>query len=371
MAARTTSNLTAGERIWLVSPAYAKTLEGIVPGGSLTNGAYGEVKKLVGHLSDILQSVTESPDHLDEVAKEYAQAIRDHLAEIVGIVAAFIMAEALSAFLAATPTGVGQIAAVIIQLALAAFGAAGMVQSAVDAVQHASQWLTLAWTADGKANQIAAASREFLKMLVSVAMAALAYAGVKANMGKALTIANSIPVTGMPALAVAGGRTRGVGGAATMEGVQVGVPSPAGPLGTAMSVGTGGSGSGGATARTRAIQTAAELEKRIEALGDEALMERLQKVDLDAVDVLEQMKKIERDVSIAEEGPWRGTGMEPGLPERPTPGKGEPARFSSGKFAHENLERLRKELGTSMVPPEYAAQLKSGEIISVDKLPDT
>ena len=224
--------LVAGHRIWLVSPAYAHAVEGVVPDGSLTNGAYAKVKRFVQHVVDIIKSVTQSPHYFGEIAGEYAQAIRDHLPEIIGIVAGFIAAEAASAFLAATPTGVGQIAAVLIQLALSAFGAAGMVEAGVEALKHASQWLTLAWTAKGKDEQLGAASREFLRMLVSIAMAALAYTGVKGNLAKAVKIAQAMPPAGMvPALAGAGGRggTMAVAG----EGVKLGVPSPAGPAGTA------------------------------------------------------------------------------------------------------------------------------------------
>jgi hypothetical protein len=224
--------LVAGHRIWLVSPAYAHAVEGVVPDGSLTNGAYAKVKRFVQHVVDIIKSVTQSPHYFGEVAGEYAQAIRDHLPEIIGIVAGFIAAEAASAFLAATPTGVGQIAAVLIQLALSAFGAVGMVEAGVEALKHAGQWLTLAWTAKGKDEQLGAASREFLRMLVSIAMAALAYTGVKGNLGKAIKIAQAMPPAGMvPALAGAAGR---VGPTAVAgEGVKLGVPSPAGPLGTA------------------------------------------------------------------------------------------------------------------------------------------
>jgi hypothetical protein len=222
--------LIAGHRIWLVSPAYAKALESVVPSGSLTGGAVAKVKRFIGHLEDILRSVTESRHHLDEVGGEYAQAIRDHLPEIAGIVAAFIVAEATSAFLAATPTGVGQIAAVIIQLALAAFGAAGVAQATVEAVKHASEWLTIAWTAKADEAKITAASKEFLRMLVSIAIAALSYLGVKSNYGNALKIANSMPTGGLPALALAGGgQLAGNTGAAT--GVLIG-PST-GSLGVA------------------------------------------------------------------------------------------------------------------------------------------
>lgn len=234
--------LVAGHRIWLVSPTYAHALEGIVPDGSLTNGAYAKVKRFVQHIEDIVQSVTESRNHFGEVAGEYAQAIRDHMPEIIGIIAGFIVAEAASAFLAASPTGVGQIAAVVIQLGLAAFGAAGMVQAGIQALEHAERWLTLAWTAKGKGAQIAAASKEFLKMLVSLALAALAYVGVKGNLGKAAAIADSMP-TMMPAFAVAGGGQ--MGGSSAGTAVAAGVPTPFGPFGTAMAMSSDKHGEGG------------------------------------------------------------------------------------------------------------------------------
>ena len=222
--------LVSGHRIWLVSPAYARTLEGVVPDGSLTNGAVAKARRFAGHLLDILKSVAESRNHLDEVAGEFAQAIRDHMAEIVGIISAFILAESASAFLAATPTGVGQIAAVVIQLGLAAFGAAGMVEAGVQALGHADRWLTLAWTAEGKEAQIAAASKDFLRMVVALAMAALARSGVKGNMGRAAALADSMP-TMLPALAVAGGGEVGAGRAGAIA--TTGIPGPAGPFGTA------------------------------------------------------------------------------------------------------------------------------------------
>ena len=221
--------LLAGELIWLVSAPYAKSLQSVVPSGSLTGGAVAKARRFVGHIEDILLSVTESRHHFGEVAGEFAQAIRDHLPEIAGIVAAFIMAEATSALLAVTPTGVGQIAAVVIQLALAAFGAAGMVQAGAEAVKHASAWLTTAWTAGGKDDKIAAASVEFLKMLVSVAIAALSYLGVKGNLGNAVKIASSMPTGGLPAMALVGGGQ--MGGAGAGAGVLIG-PST-GSLGTA------------------------------------------------------------------------------------------------------------------------------------------
>jgi hypothetical protein len=235
--------LIAGHRIWLVSPAYAKALEAVVPSGSLTGGAVAKVKRFAGHFEDILHSVTRSPQHFGEVAGEYGQAIRDHLPEIVGIVAGFLMAEATSAFLAATPTGVGQIAAAVIQLGLSAFGAAGAIQAGAEALKHASEWLTIAWTAQGKDDRIAAASKEFLRMLVSIAVAALSALGAKANYGNALKIANSMPAGGLPALAVAGGGQ--LGGTGTATGVLLGPSTGSiGAAGNAMMQADNKNGSG-------------------------------------------------------------------------------------------------------------------------------
>jgi hypothetical protein len=251
--------LVSGHRIWLVSPAFARTLEGDVPDGSLTNGGYAKVKRFVGHIVDIVKSVTESPHHLGAVAGQYAQAIRDHLPEIIGIMAGFIAAEALSAFLAATPTGVGQIAAVVIQLALSAFGVSGMVQASIAAAGHAEAWLTTSWSANGKDAKITAASVEFLHMLVSIAMAALAYTGAKGNMGNAVSIAKSMPPIGMvPAMAVAetGGMRMpvpGTGGASAGAGVKLGLPGPQGAVGTAMAM--TGKPEGGAKGESSTVES--------------------------------------------------------------------------------------------------------------------
>ncbi len=258
--------LTAGHRIWLVSAPYAKALQSVVPSGSLTGGAVAKVKRFVGHIEDILRSVTESRHHFGEVAGEYAQAIRDHLPEIAGIVAAFIMAEATSAFLAATPTGVGQLAAIVIQLALAAFGAAGLVMASVEAVKHASQWLTLAWTANGKDESIAAASKEFLKMLVSVAMAALSYAGVKGNYGNALKIGNSMPTGGLPALAIAGGGQLG-GGAGAGAGVLVGPGTGALGVGGNAMMQSDKDGGGSGASEGQSASAKASREARVKELA--------------------------------------------------------------------------------------------------------
>jgi hypothetical protein len=219
--------LVAGHRIWLVSPAYARALEGAVPDGSLSNGAVAKAKRFAGHLEDLLASVTASPAFLDEVSGELAQSIRDHLAEIIGITAAFLLAESVSIAAAATPTGAGQLLAFLIQTLLAILGAAGMVEAAGAALTHGSQWMTLAWSAAGIDTKVAAASREFLRMLVALAMAALAYQGAKASAGKAASTLAAGGGTTMPALVT------GVSQVGAATGVRMGPPSPISGIGAA------------------------------------------------------------------------------------------------------------------------------------------
>jgi hypothetical protein len=216
--------LIAPHRIWLVSAEYAKTLENIVPSGSLTGGAVAKARRFAGHLQDILQSITESRNHYSEVVGEFAQAIRDHLGPIIGITAGFVMAEATSMFLATVPTGVSQAAAAIIQLALSAFGAAGMVEAGSDALKHGIAWLTLAWTAHAKTEAIAEASTEFLRMLVAIAVAALSYTGAKGNYRNALKIASKLPTDGLPAFAAVDSSS---GGSSTASVTSIGA-SPGG-----------------------------------------------------------------------------------------------------------------------------------------------
>jgi hypothetical protein len=181
------------------------------------------------------------------------------------------MAEATSAFLAATPTGVGQIAAVVIQLALAAFGAAAMVQAGVEAVRHAGAWLTIAWTARGKDDQIAAASVEFLQMLVSVAIAALAYVGVKGNLGNAVKIASSMPTGGLPAFAIAGGGQMG-SGAGAGTGVLIGPSTGSlGIAGNAMMQADDKNGAGTNHEGSRSQDPARELEEIEQKLESDEL----------------------------------------------------------------------------------------------------
>lgn len=226
--------LVAGKRIWLVSAPYALALEGEIPSGSLTGGAVAQARAALAHIDDLITSVTQAPQYFDEVAGEYADAIRAHLPEIIGITAAFIAAETASFFLAASPTGVGQAAAALIQLALAAFGVTAAAQSAAGALTHAEKWLTLAWGAKGEPEALAEASREFLRMLVMIATTALALMGAKANLGRGLKIADALTIT-PPGIGV--GPSLALPGAGTMPGgltVTPGSIATAGPVSMAL-----------------------------------------------------------------------------------------------------------------------------------------
>lgn len=287
--------LVAGHRIWLVSSQYAKALQSVVPSGSLTGGAVAKVKRFVGHIEDILRSVSESRHHLDEVAGEYAQAIRDHEATIVGIVCGFIAAEAISAFAAASPTGVGQVVAMVIQLALSAFGAAGMVEAGYQALEHGSVWLNTAWTAKGNEAKIVAASKEFLKMLVAIAMAALSFFGARGNFRNLVKIGGATPTGSLPAFATGFGSIPG--GAKAGAGVAIGAgPGPgAFGVGGAMMVKHEADASGGGSSQhsppeADPSQARARLEPHLGKISPEAARELGRLSRLDQV-LLEQLAR--------------------------------------------------------------------------------
>ncbi|MHA7633420.1 AHH domain-containing protein [Corallococcus sp. M7] len=187
--------LVAGERIWLVSIAFANQLQGIVSSGSITHEAMVQARKAARHLEDVITSVRQADQFFGEVTGQYGKAILDNWLEISAMVVGFIAAEALSTFLAATPTGVGQLAAALIQLGLAAFGAHGLIEAGGEALKHAQLWLSQAWEANGLPEKLEEASKSFLRMLVSIAMAALALMGVKTNAGRGLRLMTSVRIT--------------------------------------------------------------------------------------------------------------------------------------------------------------------------------
>ncbi|WP_235216565.1 hypothetical protein [Archangium violaceum] len=247
------------KRIWLVSPAFAKTLEGVVPSGSLTSGRVADLKELAAAIErgvkriaqavvDVLKSITDAPKYIDEILREDAEVIRENLEQILGVIALFLLAEGVSALLASTPTLIGQLVAIGIQLVLAALGAAALAEGLVTAATHGAEWLRLAIHANGRPEHIALASKELLRMLQAIALAALSYMGVKGNWNKALKLGNSLPPPSAMAVAIAPNGTRVVVGIARpITGVTIGPSGVSGPLGTASAVKMKGEKGGGSS----------------------------------------------------------------------------------------------------------------------------
>jgi hypothetical protein len=359
--------LHAGHRIWLVSAEFAKSLEGVVPSGSFTGGAIAKAKRFAGHVQDILHSVTESRRYLGEVAGDYAQAIREHENAIIGIVAGFLAAEALSAFLAAVPTGVTQIVAVVIQLALSAFGAAGMVEAGAAALQHGAAWLEGAWIADGNPEKVAAASREFLKMLVSLAMAALSYLGAKGNYSNALKIASSMPTGGLPALAVVGGRQMGGTGAQTSAwiGPSTGSLGVGGAMMSKAEGEGGGSSSESGSTRSDPAKELEDIKKKLESpeqlSGKEKKALRARKRELQ-----EQLGQTPEETSERRSGQDEGAGHSGPEHSDQTTGKGSKVDLEAVR--HRPAQELIS--GSLKRSPSYATELAErtvGELLELQQ----
>ncbi|WP_434300763.1 hypothetical protein [Corallococcus exiguus] len=237
--------LIENARIWVVSPAFAMTLQDVVPSGSLTGGLMVDLKELSKAIErgirrvrqsvvDVLQSIHDSPKHVDAILREDAAVIRENLDRILGLIAGFLLVEGIAALLAGSPTLIGQIIALGIQVVLTAIGAAGLIEGLAVAIAHGMEWLRLAIHADGSAEDIALASEEFLRMLQAIALAALSYMGAKGNWNKALKIRDALPPPSALAVVVTSNGTPAITGLTRpISGVALGPPGVSGPLGAA------------------------------------------------------------------------------------------------------------------------------------------
>jgi len=187
--------LVEGELIWLVSVAFANRLQGIVDSGSITGGAIAKAREVGRALEDIHTSMTMAPKYATDVLGEFGKVILENLTEIICSVGLFLALEGLSATLAVSPTGVGQLAAAIIQFGLALYGAKGVVEAGIAASQHGALWLRTAWTAKGIPERLVEASKSFLRMLSCLAMAVLGHKGAKGNLNKGIKIAKNVRIT--------------------------------------------------------------------------------------------------------------------------------------------------------------------------------
>ncbi|WP_395840507.1 hypothetical protein [Cystobacter fuscus] len=324
---RSNIKLIKKERIWLVSPAFAKTLEGVVPSGSLTGGMVADLKELAAAIErgikraaqsvvDVLKSITDSPKYIDKILREDAKVIRENLDQILGVIALFLLAEGVSALLAATPTLIGQLVAIGIQLVLAALGAAALAEGLVTAAEYGAEWLRLAIHAGGKAEDIALASEEFLKMLQAIALAALSYMGVKGNWNKAVKLGNSLPPPSAMAVAIAPNGTRVVVGTARpITGVAIVPPGASGPLGAADAVKMQAEKNGGSSSKSPKANEEAPVKKADEEAAAEKAKDAAAKQATEiAAERAKWRKHVhEGDIKLDPQSPyhqkWDGNGL--------------------------------------------------------------
>jgi len=157
----------------------------------------------------------------------------DHLLEIVGSTILFVTGEVASASLASTGAGIPL--ALVIQFLLMSFGAVALYETMDKAMEHGSRWWTTAVSSNGDQALLANASREFLRMLVEIALAILAARGLRNNFNNTLTLASAIDTASLlpaPGIMINGDGTAamsGQGGAGTLTGVQLGEPQFPGP----------------------------------------------------------------------------------------------------------------------------------------------
>lgn len=139
-------------------------------------------------IEDLVRSVCLSPWQIDDVAGEYARFIKHNQFSLLLAFSGFVLARAGAGYL--TKSARTRSAGLAIQLGLQVFGMAGAVGLAEGARTHFLKWFDLGLNANGNSDQIDAASREFIKMHVSLLMAiqaAKASVGSKAIAGPATT----------------------------------------------------------------------------------------------------------------------------------------------------------------------------------------
>lgn len=165
---------------------HALSLRGQVSDGSLTNGMYSSITASMGRLGDIVKSVLESPTHVGEVLGELWEVIKPKLPEFIAITVALIAAElAVSALAAAPePTMVTKVVAMLLQGAILLFVGYGAAVSLYSALTEGATWIKTAWNANGNPTQVKLASKAFLRMVGSIALAVLAIMGVRGSLGR-------------------------------------------------------------------------------------------------------------------------------------------------------------------------------------------
>jgi Domain of unknown function (DUF4157) len=177
-------------RASLLAPAGSGAAAAVLPTGgqlvqrqSLSESAIGLLPESYRQPArDLRDSVTESPQYFVEFfTGDLLNAVKEHWVRILGVTLAFLAAEELIAILGAAPTGISQLVAAILQIAvLVVLGYFATVET-VGAVKEGIRWVNLARAANGDRGRIADASRAFVRMVWHIFMAVIAVAGVRAK----------------------------------------------------------------------------------------------------------------------------------------------------------------------------------------------
>ncbi len=167
--------------IYVPGIQFAIGLKNKINDGSLTNGMYANIQTALGHVHDIVASVTESPKYIPEVLGELWEVIKEKKTEIIAMTVAFAMAEFAVGVLGAMPTGLTQVLAMLLQGLIVLFLGAGAIQSGIAAITEGAHWIKIAWNAKGNPEQLKEASKAYLRMQMQLALTVLAVLGARAS----------------------------------------------------------------------------------------------------------------------------------------------------------------------------------------------
>lgn len=133
-------------------------------------------------ISDMVASVRESPQHVGEfITGDLWESIKEHWFKILAVTLGLLGAEAVIGALGAAPTGVTQIIATILEIAVVAILGYFAAIEVVGVAEEGARWWTAAHEANGDASKISEASRAFVRTVWHILMAIMAVAGVRAR----------------------------------------------------------------------------------------------------------------------------------------------------------------------------------------------
>jgi hypothetical protein len=134
------------------------------------------LKGLLVKAEDLLSSVLESPQHVDDILGEVWDYVKDHWVGLTMVAVGLITAEVAVGLLAAVPepTLLTKVASVSLQSLVIAMIGTGVVVEFGNALSEAEKWWDFATTANGDREQISEASRSFVRMIGHAALAIMA-----------------------------------------------------------------------------------------------------------------------------------------------------------------------------------------------------